>query len=976
MDVLYLVKSLIHCRSECKKGDMEKSTKSANNYQHLADGLVVLDTKEDIRYRLYFKSISCNAEQEILKPWSNSQVEFIVFTCLSEGDCFNEVNCLFALSALAFKKGDATHLEEIQRIAVQYQHYPNAGSLMNNLGVMFTENVMYEKSEKCFTVAKECFEREQDHLREAVATLNLAVLHKVLGEYQNARRCCDAAASLCHDVSMRTLKEVRLPERLLRRVADMLEEFGNSTKFCGILEIGVLYDISGSSYSSTVNLTKWLMKIQLKEQNDEKIDAEELEDFTSCLFSFMGKPAAVLLNAEFMRTVMIAAKINLKSIHPDKAHRLLKRLEAAFLLVCSRNDPLYGSLLYQIGRFKLITEMTGEAESALKQAEDILIHHFGRKHHLVASCKCLLGMCALLKNDTKEALNHLSEALIMFKKINPYHPEVAEILLKFALLDIEEGNSQSVQDTVEEAVDIFMSSCGEFSPKTAGGYLQSAVILQRFEALRWLAVDKAEKATALSYNELGMIQFRTPDVIVSRSLLGVMQLSMGMTDEAEDSFIEVQKHATLWEGPCNIETHILAPEVAKLHFKVKTDRGRALYSCFGAYIVSLTNLVCIKTGKERQKHLDALCACLEQNVTTLEIRDFAGQDLYCVSHKVPLTERPVFLILSWGAKLKLQHFSQELDSDSTHETVESGESSMFLSSSKKSPLILFWRIPHTVQRIKEFTPLASAFRESINTLFLQPKFRKSYEEERDFYVELTVPPDPCNTCTSTLCSHIDCLPLLVEVELSDSHGDFDYLTSWASSATAMPPVHVSYFSYEFSNQREAELVFDHLILSFGQELALNRVQVVEISSSPLLQYMAFFPFQEPSNSSLSVVVDSEFLVVKCRTLKESESTCICSLVGNTLEKSVKSLCELVRVNCEPFALLHCEGIAADDGKDFISPRCSSAGLASETMDPLTFTGGRDQEPDLVQEHSVDNPQNQVHFLFMTILKMKAVGMIS
>jgi len=929
-----------------------------------ANGIKSANSLVAVNIRAWNESLRY-VEQTILKPWSNSQAEFLVFTC-HEDDRFNEINCLSSLSAFAFAKGDTSCLEEIQSIAVHHKHNPTAGLLMNNLAVMFTETVMYEKSEECFTIAKECFKREQDHLREAVATMNLAALHKVLGDYQKARHCCDAAVSLCHDISMRTQKDAHLPERLLRRAADMLERFGNYKKFRDILEIGVLYDISGGSYSSAVNLTKWLMKIQLKEQNGEKIQAKELQEFTSHLFALMDKASGALMNAEFVRTVIIAAKAS----HPDKAGKLLERLEATFLMACSREDPLYGSLLYQIGCFKLGTGMTGEAESALKRAVDILIHNFGRKHHLVALCKSSLGTCALLKNDTKEAFSHLSEALNVFKKINHYHPEVAEILLKFALLGIEEGNFQSVQDAIEEAKDIFISSCGEISPKTASGYFQVGMILQKVDDFK--AVENVKKAIEIFLN-LGM-KSDHPDVLLCQSMLGALQLQLGEAKDAEERFVDVQRQAALLVESCTIQAEIFSPEVTNLYFKEKSDHGTRNCPYLSSQVISLVNLICMKTGDERKNLLGAIVRALGEHETEmLEIWDFAGQNLYCREHVQCVCDSSVYTILCLDPKQNLNFGPLESDGDSNSNV-------FILSSSKMSPFVLFWRNTCGIQEMKAVKNLDLTLRESINTLFLQPKFRKVFEEGKDFYMELRVPKDLCGT--SSLCSQIDHLPLLVEQELSESHGkcvDFDHLTS---SATPKPSMHVSYFSHEFSNQREAELVFDHLFFSSGQELALNKVQVVEISSTPLLQNVAFFSFQEPRNSFLSVVVDSEFLVVKCRTLKESETICVCSSVQNALENAMKSLCEFVRVNCEPFVQLHCEGIAADDVKDFASarcslnvktePSCSSAGLSSETVDPLMFSDGKGQESDLVQEHSAANPQNQVHFLFVTFLKKKGI----
>ncbi|KAJ7393195.1 hypothetical protein OS493_006163 [Desmophyllum pertusum] len=179
--------------------------------------------------------------------------------------------------------------------------------------------------------------------------------------------------------------------------------------------------------------------------------------------------------------------------HLEEACKLLEKLETAFLLVHGRKSSVYGSLLYEIGSFKLGTGKASEAEIKLKQAEEIFIHYFGGDHHMVASCKSLLGTCALLKGDTREASTRLHEALTLFKKMNRRHPEVAEILLKFALLYSEEENFHGAKTTLEEALDMFVSACGEVSPKTASAYFQAAAILQKANEFRALAVDKARK---------------------------------------------------------------------------------------------------------------------------------------------------------------------------------------------------------------------------------------------------------------------------------------------------------------------------------------------------------------------------------------------------------------------------------------------------------------------------------------------------
>ena len=965
---------------ECNGLHMNKSLEGANNFEKSSYWLGADDTKES---KKYFHSVVRDVKCNILKPWSDRQDEFIVLIC-HDNESFSLINCLSAMSA--FAKGDKVNLEKIKSIAVWHTDRPNAGFLINNLGVMFAEIGIYKKSAECFGIAKNCFEYEEDHegghLGEAVVALNLAALHKVLGEYQKAEHLCNNAATLCHDISMRTPKDTHLQARLLRRVADMLEEFGNYKKFHEILKIGVLYDIGGTL---TASLTKCLMKLQLKEQGGEKIEAKELKDFTSHLSTMMDKPAAVLLNAEFMRTAMIAAKVLHKTGHLEEACKLLGKLEATFLLVRGRNDPLCGTLLIQIGRFNLGAGMFSEAESVFKQAEEILIHNFGTKHHLVGSCKSLLGTCAvLMNNNTTEGLKHLNEALVIFTKINHDHPEVAEILLKLALHDVVgKGKFHSIQNTTEEAMHIFRSACGETSLKTAGGYFQLGMILQKVNDFKTfsLAVENIKKAIEIFLN-LGM-KSDHPDVMRCQNVLGALQLQLGEVKDAEECFVNVQKQASLLDESCTIRGEIISPEVTSLYFQEKSDHGTRKCSYRSSQIVSLVNLVCMKTGDDRKNNLGTLVRALaEHEMEMFEIWNFAGQNLYYISHRVHMQhacDKSVFCILFLDPKPKPSRFTQDLNFGSLESDDDSNSNVFILSSSKMSPCILFWRNSCDIQEMKEVKNLHLTLRESVNTLFLQPKFRKVFEEGKDFYMELRVPKDLCGT--ASLCSQIDYLPLLVEQELSESYRecvDFDDLTSWAPSTTPKSSVHVSYFSYKFSNQREAELVFDRLIFSLGRALALNKVQVVEISSTPSLQNVAFYPFQEPRNSSLSVVVDSEFLVVKCRTLKESESTCVCSSVQNALENAVKSLCELVRVNREPFVQLHCEGIASDDVKDFPSagwnlnvktePSCSSAGVASETVDPLMFTDGRDQESDLVQEHSVDNPQNQVHFFICNLFE--------
>ena len=581
-------------------------------HEHINGFIMEGFTKEN---RRCFQEILCYVEQTILKPWSDSQDEFVVLTC-HENDDFDVVNLLSVLIALAYKKGDTACVEEVQSIAFHYQQHPGAGFGINNLGVMFSANALYEKSEECFDIAKKCFKGEQDHLREAVVTLNLAALHRALGNYQKAQDLCEDAASLCCCISMITTKDDHLPAKLLRRVADLLEEFGNYKLFYKILEIGIRYDIGGGNEAAVVGLTKELMKIQLKEETGDKIQSlEEVGDFISSLFTLLDKPTAELLNAEVIRTVINTARICYNIGHHKEACNLLKKLGNTFLMVHGGKSSFYGSLLYQIGYFLHGSGKFDEAKSVLKQAEEILIYYFGRSHYAVASCKSSLGSCVLLKGNTKEALKHLNEGLVLFRKLNPNHPEVGEILLKLAFLYAEEGKFQYAQEAMQEAESIFLLTCGEESRKTASAYFQLGMILQKVDDFRTLAVDKIKKAIEILLNlgsNLGHPDH--PDVKVCLTVLGVLQHSLGMAEEAEKCFIDIQTIAFLRKDSCSMAPKIITPEVANLHFQVSDD-SRGACSCSEAQFISLLiDLVRTTTGDdERRKHLETVVSCLEKH---------------------------------------------------------------------------------------------------------------------------------------------------------------------------------------------------------------------------------------------------------------------------------------------------------------------------------------------------------------------------
>ena len=490
-------------------------------------------------------------EQKALKPLSDSQNEFIVLTSHDDDGC-NPTTILNFISALAFANGDTAWLEEIKNIAaVNYQDHPDdTGCLMNNLGVMFSENALYEKSEECFAIANECFEHLQDRLKNAVATFNLGIQQKLLGNYHMAGNLCDAAASLCHDGSLRT-SDVPLGKKLFTRLADILQELGKYTKFHDVLiKIGVLFDISDDNRSPTDDLTERLMKIKLREQNGEKNQEEEVKDFVSCFVTLMDQStsaAAELLNTDFIKTVMTAATIYSKTTSFEEASKLLEKLEHTFLLAHPRSDPLYGFLLYQIGCFKLDFGKFNEAERALKQAEDVLLTHYrGRDHHAVASCKSSLGSCALLKNNTKEASKHLKEAVNMFRKNSHKHPEVAKILLQMALLYVDERDFSRAHKAMQEAIDIFRSSCGEISPMTASAHLQVGMILQKVDEFQSLTVDNMTKAIQI-LSGLGLGPDH-PDVKLCQSLLSEVEQKCFHDAQKEVLFLDDQSPRARREG--------------------------------------------------------------------------------------------------------------------------------------------------------------------------------------------------------------------------------------------------------------------------------------------------------------------------------------------------------------------------------------------------------------------------------------------
>ena len=948
----------------------EKILEGADNFQKPANIPAVIDELG----KGHFESIQNYAEQSILKPLSDSQDKFLVLVHQDEA-AFSEVNVLFVLSALSYDKGDTACLKEI---ADQYQHHDGVGHLMNNLGVMLSERMDYKRSETCFKAAKRCFEQQHDHLRSGIASLNLAFLHKLFGNYKSALSCCNAAAVLCHDISMRTTKDVNLPWKVLRRVAGLCQELGNYKKYEEVLRIGVLYDISGTNECSTGNLTKQLMTLQLKEQNGEKIEAEELKHLESHLFELMdcshtnNLPKPELINTDFITIVIIAAKMFRDIGHLEEACKLLEKLQTTFLLVHGGKCSLYGTLLYQIGSFKLGTGETSEAVHSLKQAEKVFSYYFGKNHYMVASCKMLLGACALLKEDIREASTYLNNALTLFKKLNHHHPKIAKIHLNFALLYSQETKFESAQTTLEEALNIITLACGEVSPEMASAYIQAAAILQKVEKFRALAVDKVKKAIDI-FIQLGL-QCDHPDITACHNLLGVLQLSLGQSKDAEEQFTKVQQQVPLQDDPC-LTTRVIAPERSNMFFQARNDcgTGRFMGPCFGAQVVSLVNLVDMKKGEERKNHLNTMLCCLQGHDTEEPlVWDFAGQIVYYISHRVCSSDSFVYFILTSASSSDFFESDQGMNSEEPY---------VFLLSSSnghaKNPgFLVFWKTSKVLEKT-QLNNLNSAFRENVDMLFLQPKFRKAYLEGQDLYVELSLPHDLC--AALALCSKLDFLPLVIEQELSDSPKksvSFNSVVPTSLVSPVKPSAHVSYFSCRLRSHHQAVLVFGNLVLSLGQSLALTKVEGIEISSAPSLQSGTFFLFQGQSNSSLSVVVEKETVHVKCRTVKESESTCICSLVRNTLESTMESLCHVVELKFELSVLLPCDGIGGDYMRERANCSCGCNGFQSEPINPdnsletLDFHAHvRSQEPESDHQDvkpSADVLQNEVKLTIMTL----------
>ena len=302
---------------------------------------------------------------------------------------------------------------------------------------------------------------------------------------------------------------------------------------------------------------------------------------------------------------------------------------------------------------------------------------------------------------------------------------------------------------------------------------------------------------------------------------------------------------------------------------------------------------------KRKKDFKLFLSCLQEEpkMDVLENLNAEGQSVAYIICKERIFSGEVFFILT----------DEGVNSDcvdAPSASVNSRDPDVFLFSpasdpKTKSPFVVLWKTP-SVLEMKKLSHVGSTLHESFHMLFLQPQFQKNCVVGQDFYMEVTLP----SYATSSLCTQIDYLPLLVELELSASNKDCSNIDSIVNS----PSIHVSYFSCKFSNHRHAEFVFDNLICSLGKLLTLTEVQRVVIS--PLYNAAIFFFLETKakfSNSSLSVVVENDSVIVKCRFICESESTCNCLLVRHTLESKMESLSHDFRISVKSFNLqLHCQ----------------------------------------------------------------------
>ena len=829
-----------------------------------------------------FEAAQIHVEQTMSVSLEGAEAYFIFLS--SQSVSLNELNVLWLFS---------------EEIANSCDDYPVDGDLMNNLGVMLTQRMEYNLSEKCFLGALHYFQHEENHLGIAVVTVNLAAFHKICGDLQKAQSYCNDAVELCLNIARTPLTDVHLFWKVVFRLSLFCEKLSNFKSYHNILRVAVKFDIDCISDAFAVKYMKQLMTLQMKEHEGGQIKQDELEELALLLFAADAFPKTLPLNPDFIETVMMLAEMNCTIKCSKEARQLIDKLESTFLHVYGGNCPLFGVLQYKIGHFKFKYGEASEAQSSLIKAEQIFINYFGREHHMVGSCKSLQGACALQKGNQKEACHYLEEAChylkearIIFENINHHHPEIGKILLKFADLESEAGNFENAKLTIEEALGMFILSCGKTSLQTALAYLQGASILQRKGKFMQSALDKVKKTTDIFI--LHGLHHDDPDVAFCRCLQGQLLHSLGQVKEAEEEFLFVH-HQLSSRDDFSMKTNVIAPELYLMFYLVDAD-GLALRGSHCSHFLSLVSLAHMKTGDEKKGHMREIFSCLEElDSKFLTVSDYLGKHVHCVMQRILEVDTQVYCIFIPDSATPPEEDESFSSPYSGKEKKPLGDyGNVYLMSSysgngKRPQFLLFWKTSDVLET-GDLCCVTSSFRESVKLLCLQPKFRKTFHEKQEFFMKLPIQEQ--SPAVPSLSSRFDSLPLLVDLELSKLHNPCDSIDSSPTASTLWPLAHVSYFYFRFSSSGKALLVFFKWISSLSSKLELSEVLSIstpKVPSTLQRNCAVHFTFLDPTCASLSLAVEEVSVYVKCRAVKESGSTCICSSVKCALESIMESL---------------------------------------------------------------------------------------
>ena len=831
----------------------------ANTIATCKDSVCVKGTRSS---QEHIKGLLTYVDEISLKP-RGSHSEFIILNHCEDND-LNKQNCISIIMELAHMAGNVAFLEHILQ---DNKHCPGSGFIMINLGVLFCDKVSYDKAEACFKIAKSWFEQEQQHLHTAVANLNLAILYKVLGQIQLARQFCNQTVDLIceHHFEQKICVDLF---RLLRTLVFTIKELELQNDRAQEVLTKVIQLLARITHENTssVHLTRWLMAMLLKESSGVKVPNEDVIKFFEALYAPLGQSdKGCFVDAGFLKAICTVARM---LGDPNEAYTLLKKVKAHFLQAFGPKHCLVGLLLYQVGGFYLRTGNIEDAEIALKQGEEILISLFGRNHPTVASCQLSLGTCIINKGNRRHAFRLLNQAMTVFNKINPKHPQVAEILLKLAELYVEDGKKMAAQETVKQALDILESVCGDVCFKTAGGYYQAGGVLKMAGACPASVIGAVEKAIDI-LSSLG-VGANHCDLQMCNGLLGVLQLSMGERKGAKEMFDKVHFCS-------DTNTSTFKPEDIITPFKLKSGGG--LYFHFIACIVSIFNLVHLTTGDEHSKYFGKLVSLLKGcRMETPLLIDFGGQALFFMSYTMSLSWENAFLIMRSGTVQNASLSGESFDAHCNPKIFMYASSSVH---ENNKPVVLFF-VSGCPQDMKAAKCVALAFKESVDMLFMQPKFRKIFAERRILSMELPLPN------VSPLCMLIDCFPVVVEQKLLEMYGKYEtgqsVVLDGPGSCIIQSPVHVSYHSFKFCDSRKANLAFSNVLSELPNHLDVALEQVSGSKS------MACLLLEEPENSMLSVVRKKEWVLVKGRFPPGVQFT---SLISNSLAKTLGRIVDSV-----------------------------------------------------------------------------------